>query len=310
MQQQTNGTQVGNIKVSIIREVLQEIDPAGLYPNHYTPEAMAAHRNWLEPHFLNESGHVPLSIHAFVLESDGQTIMVDTCLGNRPIAGIDMLSNLGDGFLNTLGASGYTPDSFDTVICTHLHFDHVGWNTVLRDGQWVPTFSKARYLFAKQEYQHWKKEYDSPPAGDSVLSSDTSVSAMASSYASTFGDAVVPVLDSGQADLVETSHRITSEIRLEPTPGHTPGHVSVVLESAGSKAVITGDMVHHPVQFAEPDWVMSADGDPVLATETRRAFAQRYGDTDTLILGTHFAGPACGHLRKKADSWEFHATTN
>lgn len=279
---------LGKIKITLIREVLRQVDPTEFYPNSFDPQAVDGNRHWLEPHFLDSDGKFPLSIHAYVLESEGQTIMVDTCLGNRPIPGIEMLSNIGEGFLANLAQAGYDPDDIDTVVCTHLHFDHVGWNTVWRDSQWVPTFPQARYLFGRREYEFW--------AGG------------APGYAFTFGDTVQPVMDAGLADLVDSDHRITGEVRLEPTPGHTPGHASVSLRSEGQEAVITGDMVHHPIQFVEPDWVMSADDDPQMAAETRKSFVQRYGDSDTTIFGTHFGGPSCGHLRTGSQGcWEFRA---
>ena len=277
---------IGDIKVTLIREVTQQVNPPDFFASGFDEAAIEANRSWLEPHFIDAEGKFPLSIHAFVLESQGQTIMVDTCLGNRPIPGIEMLSNLGEGFLENLAEAGYSRDSIDTVVCTHLHFDHVGWNTVLRDGEWVPTFPKARYLFGREEYEYW--------AGG------------AQGYAITFGDAVQPVADAGLADLVASDHQITGEVGLEPTPGHTPGHASVWLASGGQRAVITGDMVHHPIQFAQPDWVMSADDNPELASATRKQFVQNYGNSDTLIFGTHFGGPSCGHLRAVPDGgWEF-----
>src|SRR5690606_26648639 len=183
--------------------------------------------------------------HALVLESQGKVIVVDTCVGSRPVPGFDNMSNLQLTFLDDLAAAGYPADEVDIVLCTHLHFDHVGWNTRLVDGKWVPTFPNARYLFGRVEYEHW----DSGARGVAV----------------TFGDAVRPVMEAGLAELVEMDHRIADEVWLEPTPGHSPGHVSVRISSRGVDAVITGDMVHHPVQFAAPHWAMSADGDPAQA---------------------------------------------
>ncbi len=278
--------QVGDIKVTLVREILQGVPAEGLYidPDMAVFEANA---DWLNPHFIDESGDLPLSIHALVLESQDVTIMVDSCIGNRPIEMVPQMSDLGNGFLDELAAAGYRPDDIDVVLCTHLHFDHVGWNTILVDGEWVPTFPKARYLFNRVEYEYW----DSGAEGAAV----------------TFSDAVRPVLEAGLAELVDSDHAVTGEIRLEPTPGHTPGHVSVRLSSQGQEAVITGDLVHHPVQFAAPEWVMTADDDPPLASRTRMAFRERYADSGVLIFGTHFAGPSCGHLSHRDDRWIFAA---
>lgn len=277
-------TQVGDVKVMLVRETLQPVPAEGMYvePDMAVFEANA---DWLRPYFLDDEGNMPLSIHALVLESEGQTIMVDTCIGNRPIEMVPQMSHLGEGFLDELSAAGFEPGDIDIVLCTHLHFDHVGWNTILVDGQWVPTFPNARYLFNRTEYEYW----DSGAEGAAI----------------TFGDAVRPVLDAGLADLVDSDHQVTGEISLEPSPGHSPGHVSVRISSAGQEAVITGDLVHHPVQFSAPDWVMTADDDPTRASETRRTFRDRYADSGILIFGTHFAGPSCGHLSNADGRWVF-----
>ena len=279
-------TQIGNVKVMLVRETLQPVPAEGMYvePDMSVFEANA---DWLVPHFLDDSGELALSIHALVLESRGQTIMVDTCIGNRPIEMVPQMSHLGNGFLDELAAAGYEPPDIDIVLCTHLHFDHVGWNTILVDGEWVPTFPNARYLFGRTEYEYW----DSGAEGAAI----------------TFGDAVRPVLEAGLADLVDSDHAVTNEIHLEPSPGHTPGHVSVRISSAGHEAVITGDLVHHPVQFAAPEWVMTADDDPPRASATRLEFRERYADSGILIFGTHFAGPSCGHLSHANGRWIFTA---
>ncbi|WP_419846176.1 MBL fold metallo-hydrolase [Candidatus Poriferisocius sp.] len=277
-------TQVGDVKVMLVRETLQPVPAEGMYvePDMGVFEANA---DWLRPYFLDDEGNMPLSIHALVLESEGQTIMVDTCIGNRPIEMVPQMSHLGEGFLDELAAAGFEPGDIDIVLCTHLHFDHVGWNTILVDGEWVPTFPNARYLFNRTEYEYW----DSGAEGAAI----------------TFGDAVRPVLDAGLADLVDSDHQVTGEISLEPSPGHSPGHVSVRISSAGHEAVITGDLVHHPVQFSAPEWVMTADDDPARASETRKAFRERYADSGILIFGTHFAGPSCGHLSNADGRWIF-----
>jgi glyoxylase-like metal-dependent hydrolase (beta-lactamase superfamily II) len=174
----------------------------------------------------------------------------------------------------------------DVVICTHLHVDHVGWNTRLADGRWVPTFPRARYLFARREWEHWTSEEED---GTKRI----------------LADSVAPVLDAGLAELVEMDHRVADGIWLEPTPGHTPGHVSVRVHSDGADAVITGDLMHHPVQVAEPAWQSAFDTDPVQARETRRAFCSRYADRPVDVLGTHFHHPTAGRIVRHRDAWRF-----
>jgi glyoxylase-like metal-dependent hydrolase (beta-lactamase superfamily II) len=175
------------------------------------------------------------------------------------------------------------------VLCTHQHFDHVGWNTHLLDGRWVPTFPNARYLFGRVEWEHWSASTDDEPVH--VLA-----------------ESVRPVVEAGLSELVESDHRITGEVWLEPTPGHTPGHHSVRISSGGAEAIITGDMTHHPIQIAEPHFGISADVDPDWATRTRRDFLGRYGGTPVLVIGTHYAGPTAGHIVANGDAgWKFQA---
>jgi glyoxylase-like metal-dependent hydrolase (beta-lactamase superfamily II) len=239
---------------------------------------------WLRPHFANTDGKVIMSVHAFVIESPGHRMVVDTCIGNdkrRAFPGWNMLQL---PFLADLEKAGFARDSIDRVLCTHLHVDHVGWNTMLVDGKWTPTFPRARYLIGRKEWEHWSKA--SEPDTRELLD-----------------DSVQPVFDAGLADLVESDARITDEIRLEPTPGHTPGHHSVRISSRGQDAVITGDLMHHPVQMAHPEWGSHFDSDFGEAIATRRAFLERYGDQPILVLGTHFATPSAGRIVRDGNAW-------
>jgi glyoxylase-like metal-dependent hydrolase (beta-lactamase superfamily II) len=244
------------------------------------------------PNFVDESDNLKLSIHALIIESRGRRILVDTCVGNDKERAYRGMGRLRSPFLEHLGDAGYPADSIDTVLCTHLHFDHVGWNTMLVDGQWVPTFNRARYLFARREWDYWReaKESDADGMQESLR---------------VLADSVQPVADAGLVDLVESDHHLTDEVWLEPTPGHTPGHVSVRISSKGQSGVITGDMVHNPVQFAEPTWRCYADDDAEAAVATRLDFVRRYGDTDTLVLGTHFPAPTAGRIVAEGASWRF-----
>ena len=239
---------------------------------------------WLLPHFANPDGKVIMSVHAFVIESPGHRMVVDTCIGNdkrRAFPGWNMLQL---PFLTDLEKAGFARDSIDRVLCTHLHVDHVGWNTMLVEGKWTPTFPHARYLIGRKEWEHWSKTKES----------DTR---------ELLDDSVRPVFEAGLADLVESDTRITDEIRLEPTPGHTPGHHSVRISSRGQEAVITGDLMHHPVQMAHPEWGSHFDSDFDEAIATRRAFLERYGDQPILVLGTHFATPSAGRIVRDGNAW-------
>jgi glyoxylase-like metal-dependent hydrolase (beta-lactamase superfamily II) len=241
---------------------------------------------WLQPHFADERGRLKMSIHALVVETPQRRILVDTCLGNdkenRRIPG---WNNLQGPFLADLAEAGYARDSIDTVLCTHLHVDHVGWNTMLVEGRWVPTFPKARYLFGRTEYEHWTRQHDRED------------------MAFVMGDSVRPVVEAGLVDLVEAGHRVCEEVSLVPTPGHTPGHASVRISSEGEEALITGDFMHHPCQIAHPEWSSTADSDAEAARATRERVLTRLAGTPILVIGTHFAGATAGCILRDGDAF-------
>ena len=241
---------------------------------------------WLAPHFVTKDWEPIASIHTLIVESMGQTIMVDTCIGNDKTLALKFWCNRKGPFLQDLDDAGYSRDSVDTVLCTHLHPDHVGWNTILVDGKWTPTFPKAEYLFGRLEWEHWDTHRD---AGNTPL----------------IEQSLDPILDAGLRTLVETDHRITDEIWLEPTPGHTPGHASVHIKSAGQEAVITGDLLHHPCQMAHTDWKCTADVDADAAVVTRKKFLDQYAEKPVLVIGTHFAAPTAGHIFRDGDAFRF-----
>ncbi len=242
--------------------------------------------DWLVPHFAEPGGKLKMSIHALVVEAPGRRIIVDTCIGNDRQRTMEPWSNLQTSFLTDLEAAGFGRETIDTVLCTHLHVDHVGWNTMLVDGKWTPTFPGARYLFARTEFDYWRAEaVDEDPA------------------TSPFHDSVKPVWEAGLVDLVETDHRICDEVSFEPTLGHTPGHVSVRISSKGQQALITGDFTHHPCQLARPHWAAQVDYDQAASTATRRRVYRALAGTKTLVIGTHFAAPCAGHVVADGDVW-------
>jgi len=248
-----------------------------------TPAALRA-TSWLYPHFVNEDGAMLVSIHALLVEAPGLRLVVDTCVGNdkpRSLVGGRALST---EFLARLGEAGWTREGVDAVVCTHLHVDHVGWNTMRVEGRWVPTFPNARYLIGRQEYEHWRGETGGEP--EAILA-----------------DSVQPIFEAGLAELVEMDHRISPELRLAPTPGHTPGHVSVLINSEGERAMITGDIMHHPCQIAHPDWAPGFDSDRAAAETTRRRVLGEVADQPVLVIGTHFAAPTAGRVRRDGDAF-------
>src|ERR1700686_1806900 len=192
----------------------------------------------LIPNFATEEGRLKMSIHALVVETPSRRrIVVDTGLGNdKEGRNVPTWNNRKTPFLETMHEAGFAPDSIDTVICTHLHVDHVGWNTKLAGGQWVPTFGNARYVFGKTEYEHWRDYRDEP---DKVA---------------VFNDSVKPIVDAGKVELVASDARLADEITLIATPGHSPGHMSIHIQSDGEEALLTGHVAHHPSQMAHPAW--------------------------------------------------------
>ena len=241
---------------------------------------------WMQPHFADETGKLKMSVHALVVETPTKRIIVDTCIGNDKARNIPAWSHLQTTFLADLEAAGFAPESFDTVLCTHLHVDHVGWNTKLVDGKWVPTFPNARYLIGKAEFDYWREEES---GADPALSP--------------FHDSVKPVFEAGLVDLVETTHRVCDEVTLEPTLGHTPGHVSIRIRSGGEDALITGDFIHHPCQMAHPEWTSPADFDKDAAHATRRRMFEDLAGSQTLVIGTHFAAPTAGRVKADGNNW-------
>lgn len=276
-----NRWQVGDVTITRVVEMEVTGGSRFILPDA-TPEACRP-LTWLQPHFMDAGGKLIMSIHALVVDTGARRIVVDTCIGNDKERSIPNWSRLQTSFLEDLEAAGYPRQSIDTVLCTHLHVDHVGWNTMLVDGRWVPTFPNARYLLAENEWRYWS-ETDSDPMNAGVLD-----------------DSVRPVFEAGQVDLIDWEHRVCDEVTLEPTPGHTPGHVSVHIRSRGEEALITGDCIHHPCQMTRTDWCSSADFDQAMGRETREALLARYAGQDVLVIGTHFATPTAGWVKRRAD---------
>lgn len=251
--------------------------------------AVEENRDWLEPHFWDDAQkNILASMHTYVIRTPHHTILVDTCVGNdKPRTISEEWNHMQTPWLDRLAALGVRPEEVDYVLCTHLHVDHVGWNTRLEGGRWVPTFPKARYLFHRAEFDAWEKERNHIAVDGS------------------FDDSVLPVVEAGQAQFVAGDHAIDDTLWLEPTPGHSPGHVVLHLQSGGAKAVFTGDMIHHPIQIAYPEWNSGFCSIPELAREQRQRFVQNQADTGTIILPAHFAAPVAGCIASNGNRWKF-----
>jgi glyoxylase-like metal-dependent hydrolase (beta-lactamase superfamily II) len=227
---------------------------------------------------------VSLSFHSYLVRTKNQTTLVDTCCGNdkeRPQR-LDWHRRDG-GFLNNLRARGVEPEDIDIVMCTHLHADHVGWNTRLMDGKWVPTFPNAQYLFAEKEYDFWIAEQ--AQSRDRIMHGS-------------HDDSVLPVIETGQARLVPTDYEIETGIAFEAAFGHTPGTIVLNVEGENGRAMVCGDVMHHPAQVVHPEWSSGFCSDPVQSATTRRDLLSRLAGTGTLVLPAHFLSPYYGPVER------------
>lgn len=274
--------QIGDVRITRV----QELELPGL--KWLLPDATAENLkqiDWIGP-FVDENGEALASVHALLIETPDRTVVVDTCIGNDKSRPIPAWNKRQSNFLDVFESAGAGVAAVDAVVCTHLHVDHVGWNTRLVDDRWVPTFENARYLLGRVEWEHWNNDEDA--VQQQVIA-----------------DSVRPIFDADLVDLVETDHKICDEISLEPTPGHTPGHVAVRISSRGEEAVITGDLMHHPAQVAHPEWGANVDTDGSQAIDTRRKFLDQYADRPVLVIGTHFASPTAGKFVRDGDRYRF-----
>ncbi|HZJ25911.1 MAG TPA: MBL fold metallo-hydrolase [Acidimicrobiia bacterium] len=280
----TRRFQVGETTItSVVEEQTDHIPPELFFPD--ATGANVLRHDWLRPGFADDQGAVSLRIQAFVIEHESRVVLVDPCVGNGKQRSMFFWNDGSWPFLERFAEAGFEAEGIDTVIHTHLHADHVGWDTRLVDGQWVPTFTSARHLYTERELEFSR--------------------ALRTPEEDVYGDSVEPIVAAGLADVVAEDADLGDGLRLEPTPGHTPGHVSLWVESAGEVALISGDFVHHPVQCAEPEWREVADADVEAARATRRRMLHRAAETGALFLGTHFGPPPAGHVLVDGDVWRF-----
>jgi glyoxylase-like metal-dependent hydrolase (beta-lactamase superfamily II) len=278
---------IGDVEVARIVEVNAFEDNISMLLKDETAAYVRQHA-WLQPHFATPEGLMKISFQAFVLRSRGRNMMIDTCIGADRQREYQVFCNLETTFLEDLVTAGFPAASIDTVLCTHLHFDHVGWNTRLVNGRWVPTFPQARYLFGRAEFDHWVHLRDT--GGYHNIEH--------------LRDAIDPIVAAELADYVGTDYQLTGEVSLFPTPGHTPGHVSVLIRSRGEEAVITGDLMHHPIQLADPSRQANFDMDKAQAALTRREFVARFANSKVRIIGSHFCDPTSGWIERHGSGWK------
>jgi glyoxylase-like metal-dependent hydrolase (beta-lactamase superfamily II) len=281
--------QLGELVIGRILEMNSpDFEPYGFFPET-KPEDWEPHLHWLKPDAMDPvSGNLFFPMQSYVIRTRHHNILVDGCVGNdkdrphRPTWHLKTDST----YMNALAAAGLRPEDIDFVMCTHLHPDHVGWNTRLLDGRWVPTFPNARYLFTQKEFDYWKDMNAKTPLGH-------------------IADSVLPIEEAGRAVFIQNDHTLDDTVWLESTPGHTPDHCSLRLSSGGQEMVMSGDLMHSPIQCHHPEWAARPDYDVEIARQTRRAFLERYCETDVTVCTAHFPLPSSGHIVRAGDGFHF-----
>ncbi len=285
------GFNVGDLTIHRIIEQETSFLPALEMLPRLTSELLAENRAWMrQARALDEADVLILCFQSYLVRTPHHTILVDTCIGNdkqRPTRPNWHMKTDGT-YMRSLAAAGVSVADIDYVMCTHLHPDHVGWNTRLDNGRWVPTFPKARYVFGKTEFEHWTAQNAKAPVAP-------------------FGDSVLPVVEADRAEIVANDFALGDHARIVPTPGHTPGHVAFAFGKGKDTAVFSGDLIHSPLQALYPELSPKFDADPEQAAATRRNFLERYCETDTLCCTAHFPSPSVGKIRRKGNGFSCEA---
>jgi glyoxylase-like metal-dependent hydrolase (beta-lactamase superfamily II) len=271
-------------------------EPATLYPDA-TPDLVERNKGWLDERFLDSAtDQLVFGMQSYVVQTGRHNILVDTCNGNLKRRRNAWQHNLRTAYLQNLAAAGLRPTDIDVVLCTHLHSDHVGWNTTLSNGQWLPTFPRAAYLFGAEEFDILNRRHHQAGSAEPVIGG-------------AFADSVLPIIDARLAQFVEMDHVIEQDgddgVWLEAMPGHTAGQVAVHVKHGAFHVVLASDVLHHPIQLAEPDLRVAFDDDPQEALATRRRLLQTYADTSTIVVPAHFPTPTAGRIITWGDHYRF-----
>lgn len=284
----------GDIKIEKIIDMIEPFPAARAYPKEDLAPA-EQYRDWLEPHFYDfQAQAIILSFHSYIIRTPFHTILIDTCIGNHKTFGgmIEKWGKREGPFLDNLAAVGVSPQEIDYVMCTHLHADHVGWNTQLRDGRWVPTFPRAKYVFSKNDLD---------------ASRERAKDAQTAYIAPSFQESVLPIIEARQAEIIDTDFSLDDALTVLPTHGHTPGHYCVQVDSGNRKGILTGDVLHSAVGIAHPEWTTTFCEDKAKANATRAALVDSLTDQDVTLMPAHFAGPTAGRIisQKGSDRRKF-----
>ena len=273
----------GDVSVEKVIDMIEPFDAARAYPDQDLSPA-EKYRDWLAPHFFDYGLQaIILSFHTYVIRTPFHTVLVDTCIGNHKTFGgmLEDWGNRNGPFLDNLKQTGVTPEEVDYVMCTHLHADHVGWNTQQKDGRWVPTFPRAKYVFSKNDLDASQER-----------AKNTETAYIAPSYQ----ESVLPVIEAGQAQVVKTDFALDDSLTILPTHGHTPGHYCVEVNAGGRAGIFTGDCLHSPLGIAHPEWTTVFCEDKARSNATRVALVDDLTDRDVTLMPAHFAGPTAGRI--------------
>jgi glyoxylase-like metal-dependent hydrolase (beta-lactamase superfamily II) len=258
-------------------------------------EVAVRHFREMEPFvYLPASGRIYNTYQSFVVRTPDLTIMIDTCVGENKLREPQFHAYPKKPWLDNLAADGLKPGDFDVVFNTHMHVDHVGWNTRLVEGRWVPNFINADYMFGREEYRYWERKVAEGWERPCRI----------------WTDSCLPLHTAGRAKMIETDFVFRDDVWLTPSPGHTPGHYCVNVRAGRQRIVFVGDLMHHPIQCREPSWSTCFCEDPVLAAQTRRAFFEEVADTDVIVVPEHFAFPTAGRIRRLGDAFRYEFLNN
>jgi glyoxylase-like metal-dependent hydrolase (beta-lactamase superfamily II) len=282
---------IGDVRITRVEELAGPFFVARDFFPQYDEAVFKEHEHWLAPDwYAPDIGMILASVHCWVVRTGGYTVLIDTCTGNgKRRETFPPLHMLSTPWLDRLAAAGVQPEDVDFVMCTHFHFDHVGWNTRLDNGKWVPTFPKAKYLMPRGENDFWAQVCPTLPENDAMVC--------------TYNDSVLPIIEAKRAELVDGDAEILPGFKLHPTPGHSPGQVRIDVSNGGKRGVFAGDVLHSPLQVHLPDWSTSFCVDGALSARTRRELLAHAAEHDAMVLPAHFAAPHALHVKARGDKF-------
>jgi glyoxylase-like metal-dependent hydrolase (beta-lactamase superfamily II) len=285
---------IGAFKVSSLIEYYGPTHIPEIAFTQFDRSCLAEHHSWLTPqHYVPESDRLVIAVQLWMVQTGSDVILIDAGVGNgkrRPIERMNMLNTL---VLQWMAAAGAPPEKITHVVMTHLHSDHVGWNTIMVDGRWVPTFPNARYLVPKENYDQWQHLIQGGQNPDN----------------GSFADSVLPLVDAGVVEFIENQKQVAGCLEVEAASGHTPGHLTFRLRSEGQEGLFAGDVLHHPFQVVRPDSNSAFDFFPDVARRTRAAVLASAAASGALVMPCHFGPPCCGYIRKQAGAYRFEPGT-